>query len=288
MRTAPRRTAQFAAALLIVLAGAVQGCSKTAVPPTPPDGPMHHFARAAELEGAIGTQVLRDGTAATTTTASVGVPGAAEPTRLPPAEGAVSFAVDGRAADAFYPVTFDGSAPALVEAIIVRADTGYLKPPAAMGFKLPKGKPWAGPFQLAENTKGSRDQQMALLATKVAMAADPTYGFGYDLYGEAAAIIGAVDGDLDGVPVVKYSVYVDIAKAAEKQSNKGRKQILQGYLDQGETGADITLWVEAGNRPLRVSTRSGRPPNITTIDIRYRGWGKPVLIDPPPPSETTQ
>jgi hypothetical protein len=90
------------------------------------------------------------------------------------------------------------------------------------------------------------------------------------------------------MPVVKYSVYVDIARAADRQTNQRRKQILQGHLELGETSADITLWVDTGNRPLRVSTRSGEPPSITTVDIRYRNWGKPVSIGPPPPSETTQ
>jgi hypothetical protein len=129
---------------------------------------------------------------------------------------------------------------------------------------------------------------MAAVATKIAKAADPTYGFGHDLYADAAALIGAVDGDLDGVPVVKYSIYVDIARAAEKQTNQRRKQTLQGYIDQGETGADITLWVDSDNRPLRVSTRSGKASSISTVDIRYRNWGKPAAIEPPPSTDTTQ
>jgi hypothetical protein len=236
-------------------------------------------------------QMLHDKTATTSTTATITVPGEA-PTTLPgqgapEAVGAVSFGADTREVHAFYPVVFDKEAPALVEATVLATDTGYLKPPAGMGFSLPAGKPWAGPFQLAENTKGSRDQQMAVLATVVTKAADPTYGFDSALYGDDAAIIGVVDGDLDGVPVVKYSIAVDIARAADKQKNARRKQILEGHLEQGETSTDVTVWVDTDNRPLRVSSRSGKPSRITAVDIRYRDWGKPVTIGPPPTAETT-
>jgi hypothetical protein len=218
----------------------------------------------------------------------VTVPGA-EPTTLPGpegAEGAVSFNADSREVHGFYPVIFEKAPPALAEATVLATDTGYLKPPAAMGFSLPSGKPWAGPFQLAENTKGSRDQQFALLATTITDAADPVYGFEAGLYGTDAAIIGVLDGDLDGTPVVKYSISVDITRAAEHQKNARRKQVLQGHLDQGETSTDITVWVDTDNRPLRVSSRSGKPARITTFDVRYRGWGTPVKIGPPPTAET--
>ena len=277
------------------MATALAGCSASA--PTPPAtpapaAPLHHYVKTSELEAAIKAQVLHDKTATTATTASIAVPGET-PTTLPDGEGAtgevgaVSFGADSSEVHAFYPVVFEKAAPALVEATVLATDTGYLKPPAGMGFPLPAGKPWAGPFQLAENTKGSRDQQMAVVATAVTKAADPTYGFDGQLYGTDAAIIGVVDGDLDGVPVVKYSVSVDIARAAERQKNQRRKQILQGHLDQGETSTDITVWVDADNRPLRVSSRSGKPTRITTVDIRYRDWGKPVTIGPPPTAETT-
>jgi hypothetical protein len=274
------------------LIAALAGCSSPppAGPPAPPPAvPTKHYAKAAELEGAIRAQMLHDKTATTTTTATVTVPGE-EPTTLPGpdgAQGAISFGADSQEVHAFYPVVFDKAAPALVEATVLATDTGYLKPPAAMGFSLAAGKPWAGPFQLAENTKGSRDQQMALVATTITKAADPTYGFEGNLYGGDAAIIGVVDGDLDGTPVVKYSVSVDIARAAEHQKNARRKQVLQNHLDQGETSTDITLWVDADNRPLRVSTRSGKPARVTAVDIRYRDWGTPVKIEPPPSTETT-
>jgi hypothetical protein len=279
--------------IAVLLAAVVlSGCSSsgTSVPQTtPPAVPKQHFAKASELESAIKAQMLRDKTATTSTTATVTVPGE-DPTTLPGpdgASGAVSFGADSQDVHAFYPVVFEKAAPALIEAIVLAADTGYLKPPSAMGFSLPSGRSWAGPFQLAENTKGSRNQQMALVATTITKAADPTYGFGAGLYGDDAAIIGVVDGDLDGVPVVKYSVSVDITKATEHQKNARRKQVLQGHLDQGETSTDITLWVDADNRPLRVSSRSGKPTRITSVDIRYRDWGKPVKIGPPPAGETT-
>jgi hypothetical protein len=282
------------AVIVPALIGALAGCSSStpSAPPTPaPNVPRHHFAKASELESAIKAQMLHDKTATTSTTATITVPGEA-PTTLPgqgapEAVGAVSFGADTREVHAYYPVVFEKGDPALVEATVLSTDTGYLKPPAGMGFSLPSSKPWAGPFQLAENTRGSRDQQMAVVATAVTKAADPTYGFDTRLYGEDAAIIGVVDGDLDGVPVVKYSISVDISRAAERQKDARRKQILQGHLEQGETSTDLTLWVDTDNRALRVSSRSGKPTRITTVDIRYRDWGRPVTIGPPPTAETT-
>lgn len=289
-----RPVAGLVAGVLIVpaLITGLTGCSSSpAAPAIPaPAVPHEHFAKAADLEGAIRAQILHDKTATTSTTASVTVEGK-DPTTLPGPEGArgaVSFGADSKEVHAFYPVVFENADPALVEATVLATDTGYLKPPAAMGFKLPSTKPWAGPFQLAENTKGSRDQQLALLATTITDAADPAYGFEAGLYGTDAAIIGVIDGDLDGTPVVKYSISVDITRAVEHQKNSRRKQVLQSHLDQGETSTDITVWIDADNRPLRVSSRSGKPARITTVDVRYRDWGTPVKIDPPPTAETTQ
>lgn len=291
-----------AAALLALLAGPLVGCGGEPPPPTPAEpqpptesttaespgsAPRRHFSRLADLEQAVAAQVRRHKTAATTTTATV--PGeSGEPTPLPPADGAVDFGTDGAAAHAYLPMVFDRAAAGLIEAIVLTNDTAYVKAPAGMGLKQPAGKPWTGPIQVAESFKGTAEQKLVVLATKAVRTADPTRGFTTDLFGDGARLVSALDEDLDGVPAVKYSIEVDVAKAAAQQDDPRRKRTLEGYVAQGETGNDITLWVGADDRPLRMSLRGGPAQRPTTVDIRYRDWGRPVRIDEPPAAQTAR
>jgi hypothetical protein len=274
----------------------VAGCSATETPPgeraaapngqAPAAGPRYHFTRAADLESTIDAQVLKDKTAETTTTVTgTGTDGAAVP--MPPGDGAVKFSEDEVSAHAFQLITEEGKAPAVLEAIVL-PDTAYVKPPASMGITTPEGKPWVGPIQLGETSRGSRDQKLAMQAARAANTADPTRAFSTTLYGDSAMISSAVDEDLDGVPTVKYTIQVDIARAAAKQSDARRKRTLQAYLDQGQETAEVTLWVNAENRPLRSSVRAGEAERAGTVDIVYRNWGQPVQIAAPPAAESSR
>jgi hypothetical protein len=282
------------AALFAVLAALLAGCAGEPPPAAEPtdgapsgSGPGEHFTKIADLERGISTALRRDKTATTSTSATVfGPDGGSTP--LPAGDGAVEFGSDGVAAHAFHPMTFDRAGPGLLEVIVLTTDTAYAKPPAGMGLSQPAGKPWIGPLQLAETVKGTRDQKLALLATRAARTTDPTRGFTADLYGAAAKIVEAVDEDLDGTPAVRYTIHVDVTRAVALQRDSRRKRTLQAYLDQGETSTDIGLWVDASSRPLRMTLRSVQDGRPRTVDIRYRDWGRAVDIAAPPAARTAR
>jgi hypothetical protein len=285
-RSAPATAALLAAGLL---AGLLAGCSVS--PDTAPsdagEAPRRHFSRLADLEKAVTARVAADKTAATSTSGTVPGP-SGEAATLPEGDGAVEFGADGTAARAYLPMVSGDAAPGLLEAVVRTDDTAWVRTPAGFGSRRPADKPWFGPIQLAETFAGTTEQKLAVLATRAVRAAEPTRAWRSDLYGDGATLVSATDEDLDGVPVVKYRITVDIAKAAAGQDNARRKRALQEYLKQGETSNDVTLWVDTEHRPLRVEQRLGAKDRPTTVDIRYRDWGRPVSIDEPPADQTAR
>lgn len=278
-------TAALAAALLV---GLLAGCGVESAPEGagPEQAPRRHFSRLADLERAVTERVAAAKTAATSTSGTVPGP-SGEVTALPEGDGAVEFGADGTAARAYLPVSGDAE-PGLLEAVVRTDDTAWVRAPAGFGQRRPAGKPWFGPIQLAETFAGTTEQKLAGLATRAVRAAEPTRAWRSDLYGGGAALISATDEDLDGVPVVKYRITVDIARAAAAQDDARRKRALLAYLKQGETTNEITLWVDGEHRPLRLEQRVGSKDRPTTVDIRYRDWGRPVSIDEPPAGQTAR
>jgi hypothetical protein len=282
MRPVPpcRRARTVAAPLIattVAVATLLAGCGGAAAPTTPaPPPPLPRYTTLAELGSATGAEMKADRTAKITITAGTSGGSAQASTT---GDGALSFGPDGLSMTITQRVQRpEASTPAELT-FVVLPDQAYVKPPVEAGYPLPAGKSW---LRIQPNSSDPVSQQFAQLVQSVRANADPTQSF--TQFGDAASIVQSAEETLDGVRAVRYLIRVDVAKAAAQERDPVLKQELQQTASSGMSVVDSSLWLDARNRPLRVSLQQALPAGqgTYTVDARYHDWGQPVQIAPPP------
>ena len=142
------------------------------------------------------------------------------------------------------------------------------------------GRPWLR----APAATTEPDRVRAVLATTLGDGVDPTVNLAR--YAEATLVADASDDTVADVPAVRYTLVVDLARAARLQPDPALRAQLEQQVRDGMTRITSTLWVDGGSRPVRTEQRQ-ELPGMGTLSVtgEYRGWGTPVRIDPPPAAE---
>jgi hypothetical protein len=176
-------------------------------------------------------------------------------------------------------VTQKGAAPQET-GFVVLPDATYLRLPPSPGENAPD-RPWV---RVDPTSSDPAAQRLAALATTLTESADPTRTLAR--YADATQISGAADDIIDGEPAVRYTIVVDLAKAAAQQTDPAMKTRLEQQVRGGLTTVTSTLWVDALGQPVRSAVRQDLP-GIGTLVITgsYRDWGQPVEIDAPPATQ---
>ncbi len=268
-RTLSSRTLRTVAAGLTLLI-ALTACT-TAQPATPPRPALPRHATAAQLADAVSARVAADRTAKL---AMSGTIDGSAPTgldvvgvmRIEPAGISSRFTetvttADGTRDEAEY---------------IALPDTAYVRStdPAVDAA-------WR---QIDFTTRSEDAARDAAVVRTITDSMDPTRNL--LRYTEATEITAADDTDVNGVPAVRYTLRVDLAKAAAGQTDPQRRAALERQLRDGITGIPFTLWVDERDRPLRTQARLELPGAGTFgMTATYAEWGAPVEITAPPPGE---
>ncbi|MBW0105761.1 hypothetical protein, partial [Pseudonocardia sp. KRD291] len=121
----------------------------------------------------------------------------------------------------------------------------------------------------------------ATLAANLAGTADPLAGVAR--YADASLVSDAVDEDTGGVRTVRYTIVVDLVRAAAAETDPAMRAQLANQIRGGLTRISALVWVDADQRPVRTHVRQVLP-GAGTLDLvaGYRSWGAPVRVDPPP------
>ncbi|HEX4361047.1 MAG TPA: hypothetical protein VH141_26170 [Pseudonocardia sp.] len=276
LTTTPPATARLTTTLLtttLLTTTLLAGCGS---PPTLAPPPLVTYTSLAQLGTATGNQMKADRTAKITVTG--GTSGGATVTNTT-GDGAIRFDPAGPSMQLTERIQSAGSPPAEL-GIIVLPDQAYVKPPADPS--APGVKPWV---RIQEGASDPVSQQFASVVQSVRANADPTQSF--TQFGDAASIVGAAEDPLDGVRAIRYSIRVDVLKAATQENDPTLKQSLEQTAQKGMATVDSSLWLDAWNHPLRVYLHQQLPGagGTYTVDARYRDWGQPVQIAPPPPDQ---
>jgi hypothetical protein len=259
---------------LATLLASCGGAAPAPPAPPPPPPPMPRYTTMAELGGATGGQMKLDKTAKISVTGGAVGGQVADSTT---AEGLIRYDPAGSSMQLTQRVQ-TASAPAPIEMVmIVLPDQAYVKPPPDAG--MPPGKPW---LRIQPNSPDPVSQQFAGLVQSVRENADPTQSFVQ--FGDAATIVESTEEPLDAVRTVRYRVRVDVARAAAREPNPAARMALQETVQAGISTVESTIWLDERNRPLRVLVQQPLPAGqgSYTLDARYRDWGLPVEINPPP------
>jgi hypothetical protein len=286
-RTPARRLlAGVVTALAVAL---VAGCSGASAPgaaapaaASDPNAPLPRYATPGELGAAAGGQQKADRTAKITLTGGLTGQTAGAIT----GDGALRFDDTGPSMQVTQRIQLGAGQPPLELGIVLLPDQAYVRPPGNTGaLVLPPGKTW---LRIVPNSTDPVTQQLAQMVQTIRDNADPTRAFSQ--FGDAVTIVRAVEEPLDGVRAMRYDLRVDIAKAAEKQTDPKTQQALRNTVQQGLTTLDYGLWLDGSNHILRFLLDQPLPQTQgkLTMDARYRDFGQPVQIDPPPADQVAQ
>lgn len=273
-RPAVRRRAARLAPLLLgvcLLLVPLAGCAAT--PGRPPAGgtpgalPKYYDARA--LLTAVSARQRSDAGALTVLTGTLDGPGGR---RSVTGEGAVRWvgdAVDVRFDQRVGPV---GGTP---------RTTGLVRTGGRTYLRVP-GPPAGRWLEIGRHAVPPADHTDATLATNIAGMADPLAGV--RRYADASLVADAADESLDGVPTVRYTIVVDLVRAAAAETDPALRAQLENQVRGGLTRISTLIWVDADNRPVRARVRQ-ELPGAGTLDLvtGYRSWGARVVVDPPVP-----
>lgn len=260
------RTARVLVALGLALA-AVTGCA--ASPRTPPQAaagsPLPKYYDAGALLAAVSARERSDGGALMTFTGTLDGPSGR---RSVTGEGVVRFAAGA------VPVRFDQrvGAPGAVP-----RTTGLVRTGGRTWVRAPARDRW---LELGVDDVPPADRGDATLATNLAGAADPLAGV--SRYAEASLVSDAVDEIADGVRTVRYTIVVDLARAAATETDPALRTQLADQVAAGRTRISTVVWVDADQRPVRAGVRQELPgAGALDLLVGYRAWGTPARVDPP-------
>ncbi|GAY09931.1 hypothetical protein TOK_4287 [Pseudonocardia sp. N23] len=184
-------------------------------------------------------------------------------------------------------VSLEGSTPALALDQTITWPGGR---PQTSGFVLRDGQVWlrssdgGTPWLRGTSAATEADRMRAAIAEALGDTTDPTANL--SRYADATLVADASDDIVDGVPTIRYTLVVDLTRAATIEPDDTIRAQLQQQVASGLTRITSTLWVDADTRPVRTRQRQDLP-GLGTLAMtgNYRSWGTPVTITPPAPAE---
>jgi hypothetical protein len=154
----------------------------------------------------------------------------------------------------------------------------YAKVPEGSRDEVGSGKPWV---VVAADGSDPFSQVLGGSLAQLAAQNDPAHTLGE--IRTAGSIVSAERGQLDGVAAEHYRVDLDLSRLGTD---------LPAGLSADSAGQlggkfPVELWLDDAHRPLQIvldlsPILQGGEARITT---RYRDWGVPVDVQPPPPGE---
>ena len=243
------------------------GCAAT---PDPAPGagaalPKYYDARA--LIAAVSARQRTDSGALTVLTGTLDGAGGR---RAVSGDGAVGWAGDAVSVRFDQRVGPEGATPRTTGLVGTGGRTWVRVPEPPPGRWLEVGRQEVPPGDLADAT----------LAMNIAGMADPLAGV--RRYADASLVADATDETVDGVRTVRYTIVVDLVRAAAVETDPARRTQLDQQVRGGLTRISTVVWVDPDQHPVRTRARQ-EVPGAGTLDLvtGYRSWGTPVTFDPP-------
>jgi hypothetical protein len=266
---------KLSAAVVAVLAVAVlAGCAAS----TPADASaLPRYYEINDLIKAVAAQQRADQTARLSLRGEITGLGAEEPIRFT-GDGVLRVAADAVSLKFTQVVTRRGSPPQET-GFVVLPDAVYLRLPHEAGKR--RDKPWV---RVDPSSKKQDDRVLASVADTLAASAEPMSSLAR--YADATLVTDAADDLVDGAPAVRYTIVVDLARAAMLERDEKRRAQLEHQVRSGLNRVTSRLWLDAAGRPVRSDVRQELPGiGLLAITGSYREWGQPVEIAAPAASQ---
>jgi hypothetical protein len=258
-------------AQLLIVATLLGACASGPTAGDAPAAPAHH-ADVRELVAAVAERQRAERTARLSLRGELA---ARDATLRFTGQGVLQVADDGVSVKFSQVVTQPGAPP---------QETGFVILPDAAYLRVPPNpdsvdaRPWV---RVDPTSTDPEAQRLAAQAATLAESADPATSL--SRYAEATSLVDATDDVIDGDPAVRYTIAVDLVRAAATQTDPAVRDRLEQQVRGGLTRLTSTLWLDPLDRPVRSAVLQELPGIGTlTILVSYRDWGQPVRIEPPP------
>jgi hypothetical protein len=187
-------------------------------------------------------------------------------------EGVLHVGGDGVSVRYTQVVTQKGAAP---------QETGFVLLPGRAFLRVAGADPQRPWTRVDPGSTDPAARRLVAMVDSVTDTADPTATLAR--YADVTTIVEARDDVVEGDPVVRYTLAVDLARAAAVEPDVVARDRLQQQVRAGLGTVTSTLWIDPEGRPVRTAARQDLP-GVGTLDLlgSYRDWGRPVQIDPPP------
>ncbi|MFR9732124.1 hypothetical protein ACL03H_23105 [Saccharopolyspora sp. MS10] len=169
------------------------------------------------------------------------------------------------------------------ETIMIDGDT-YLNSPQLNSLGGEPGKPWA---RIAEDSPASSVNGAQTAALSEA-------GDFRKLLPEGSRFTPGGTETVNGEETTRYDVVTDVNKVIATAEEGIVKQSYEMLLRGGITELTQTVWVDEEGRPVKVEqitppmTISGQRIGESTTTLSYSGWGEPVSVAAPDPSQVRE
>ncbi|MEJ3657754.1 hypothetical protein WEH80_32800 [Actinomycetes bacterium KLBMP 9759] len=264
---------------LLSVAVVAAGCAQSMASPGPASGLPQYFD-IHELVTAVTTQQRIDRTAQLHVSGEI-----TGPTPVTFTGSGALQVLDGGVSVAFtQSSTTAGGAPqetgfvVLPDSVYVRQATTAADTAARTVKKL---RPWV---KADPKSTDPAARELTALAATLVHSADPIRSLAR--FADASLIADVDDDVVNSVPATRYTIVVDMARAAAQQTDPGLREQLAYQVRNGLSRVTSTLWLDGGNRPVRSALRQDLPGvGLVTLTGDFVEWGKPVSIEPPPATE---
>lgn len=161
--------------------------------------------------------------------------------------------------------------------LLLLPDEAFLRPPPGI-LGASGGKPW---LRVGHDLTSSALTQFNQIPRDLRATADPTSVLAE--LGTSTATVTSTEETLDGAPATRYEIAQDASVRTTSPEETAPAQ------NHGRSSSHATLWLDDRDRPLRfVLSRmaaSGETASTTVTTSRYRDWGQPHEVAPPPAAE---
>ncbi|WP_019808925.1 hypothetical protein [Saccharomonospora halophila] len=159
--------------------------------------------------------------------------------------------------------------------------TMYMKMPQGQGAALgaETGKPW-----VEMSLDGDNPMAEAMGGADMAEQSDPTRIL-EQLEQFGGEIVDTRETTLDGEQVTRYTVELDMAKAATMMG--GEQLRAEPQPSQGTT-IPMELYLDSANLPVRIEMDMEVMGQSSSMVMNYTDWGTPVTIEAPPADQVAQ
>jgi hypothetical protein len=141
------------------------------------------------------------------------------------------------------------------------------------------GRPWR---RIVPGSDDPVIRSMAASMEQTRGTSDPAYAM--RLADAAGTLTGSAPDHVNGAEATRYSITIDMVRAAEAFREPNLHAGLQKQVDRGISSVAYDMWIDAEGLPLKVVMHVPVPASgmeARTV-IEWRDWGRPVDIAAPP------